>query len=186
MRLRSLRFAVAIGLVALVALAAGCSDGDETPSASPTPPLESTATATPVPATSTPVPDIRDEDLTQHPALQPFLASGGELDASRIIYVDLTEDGVDDAVVPISSGGTGGDLAVVVLGYGPDGLGELLRALPRETRSIRATVQGGQLVTTEGVYGPNDALCCPSQILTKWYAWDGSELAIDRQETAQD
>ncbi|MCH8901168.1 MAG: hypothetical protein IIC88_02605 [Chloroflexi bacterium] len=178
---RSLSLAV---LLALVALAAGCNDGDETPSASPTPLL--TATATPVPATATPVPDIQDEDLTQHPALQDLIASGGEVDASRIIYVDLTEDGVDDAVVPISSGGTGGDLAVVVLGYGPDGLGELLRALPRETRSIRATVQGGQLVTTEGVYGPNDALCCPSQILTKWYAWDGSELAIDRQETAQD
>ena len=178
---RSLSLAV---LLALVALAAGCTDGNETPSASPTPVF--TATATPVPATATPVPDIRDEDLSQHPALQDLLASGGELDQSSFIYVDLTEDGVDDAVVPISSGGTGGDLAVVVLGYGPDGLGELLRAVPRETRSIRATVEEGQLVTTEGVYGPSDALCCPSQILTKWYAWDGDELAIDRQETTQD
>ena len=169
-------------LLALVALAAACNDGDETPSASPTPLL--TATATPIPATATPVPDIREQDLTQHAALQDFLAAGGEVDASRIIYVDLTEDGVDDAVVPISSGGTGGDLAVVVLGYGPDGLEELLRAVP-PSRSIRATVEEGQLVTTEGVFGPNDALCCPSQILTTWYAWDGSELAIDRQETAQ-
>jgi hypothetical protein len=124
--------------------------------------------------------------LTQHPALQDFLAAGGEVDVSRIIYVDITEDGVDDAVVPISSGGTGGDLAVIVLGYGPDGLGELVRVVPREARSIRAKVEEGQLVTTEGVYGPNDALCCPSQILTTWYAWDGSALVADRQETAQD
>ena len=178
---RSLSLAV---LLALAALAAGCNGGDETPSASPTPVF--TATATPVPATATPVPDIRDEDLTQHPALEDLIASGGEVDASRIIYIDLTEDGVDDAVVPISSGGTGGDLAVVVLGYGPDGLGELLRVVPREARSIRAAVRDGQLVTTEGAYGPNDPLCCPSQILTKWYAWDGDELAIDRQETTQD
>ncbi len=178
---RSLSLAV---LLALVALAAGCGDGDETPSASPTP--VSTATATPVPATPTPVPDIRDEDLTQHAALQDFLAAGGEVDGSRIIYVDLTEDGVDDAIVPISSGGTGGDLAVVVLGYGPDGLEELLRVLPRETRSIRAKVEEGQLVTTEGVFGPNDALCCPTQLLTTWYGWDGSSLVIDRQETGPD
>lgn len=175
---RSLSLAV---LLALVALAAACNDGDETPSASPTP--LSTATATPIPATPTPVSDIRDEDLTQHPALQDLLAAGGEVDGSRIIYVDLTEDGVDDAIVPISSGGTGGDLAVVVLGYGPDGLEELLRVLPRETRSIRAKVEEGQLVTTEGVYGPNDALCCPSQILTTWYGWDGSALVVEREET---
>ena len=174
---RSLSLAV---LLALVALAAACNDGDETPSASPTP--VATATATPVPATATPVPDIRDEDLTQHAALQDFLAAGGEVDASRIIYVDLTEDGVDDAIVPISSGGTGGDLAVVVLGYGPVGLGELLRAVPT-SRRIRATVEEGQLVTTEGVYGPNDALCCPSQILTTWYGWDGSALVVEREET---
>ena len=174
---RSLSLAV---LLALLALAAGCGDGGETPSASPTPVF--TATETPVPATATPVPDIRDEDLSQHPALQPFFASGGEVDASRIIYLDLTEDGVDDAVVPISSGGQGGDLAVVVLGYGSDGLGELLRAVP-PSRSIRATVEEGQLVTTEGEYGPNDPLCCPTQLLTKWYGWDGSALVVEREET---
>ena len=168
-------------LLALVALAAACNDGDETPSASPTP--VATATTTPVPATATPVPDIRDEDLTQHAALQDFLAAGGEVDANRIIFVDLTEDGVDDAIVPISSGGTGGDLAVVVLGYGPDGLEELLRVVPGEARSIRAKVEAGQLVTTEGVYGPNDALCCPSQILTTWYGWHGTALVVEREET---
>ena len=175
---RSLSLAV---LLALVALAAGCNDGDGTPSASPTPMF--TATPTPLPATATPFPDIRDEDLTQHPALQDLIAAGGEVDASRIDYVDLSEDGVDDAVVPISSGGTGGDLAVVVLGYGPEGLGELLRAVPAETRSIRVRVEEGQLVTTEGVYGPNDPLCCPTRLLTKWYGWDGSALVVEREET---
>ena len=179
MRVRSLRFAVAIGLVALVVLAAACNDGGETLRPSPAPLF--TATATPVLATATPVPDIRDEDLTQHPALRDLIAAGGEVDASRIIYVDLTEDGVDDAIVPISSGGTAGDLAVVVLGYGPNGLEELLRVLPRETRSIRAKVEEGQLVTTEGIFGPNDALCCPS-ILTTWYGWDGSALVVEREE----
>lgn len=177
---RSLSLAV---LLALAALAAGCNGGDETPSASPTPVF--TATATPVPATATPVPDIRDENLTQHPALEDLIASGGEVDASRIIYIDLTEDGIDDAIVPISSGGTGGDLAVVVLGYGPDGLGELLRVLPRETRSIRATVEEGQLVTTEGIYGPNDPLGDPSGRLRLYYGWDGSALVVEREELAE-
>jgi hypothetical protein len=175
-RLRS--FTVSLLLIALAALAAGCNGGD-TPSPSPTATPEETATPTP---TETPVPDIRDEDLSQHPALQDLLAAGGEVDASRIIYVDLTEDGVDDAIVPISSGGTGGDLVVVVLGYGPDGLGELLRALPQEARSIRATVEDGQLVTTEGVYGPDDPFCCPSQVLTTTYRWDGSALVVELEE----
>lgn len=163
--------------IALAALAAGCgggADGEATPTGS--------ATAT-VEMTATPPPDIRAEDLTQQPALRGFLASaGGEVDPSRVIYVDLTEDGVEEAVVPVSSGGEGGDLAVFVFGYRAGRLRELLRALPEGSRSIAVDVEAGQLVTTQGVYGPGDPLCCPSQLLRQYYRWDGSALVVEREE----
>ena len=175
-RLRSL--SVSLLLIALAALAAGCNGGD-TPGPAPTATLEETATPTP---TATPAPDIRDEDLSQHPALEQVLAAGGEVDPSRFAYADLTEDGVDEAVVPVSSGGEGGDVAVFVFGYGAEGLELLLQVLPQEARSIRATVEDGQLVTTEGIYGPVDPLCCPSQVLTTTYRWDGSALVVELEE----
>ncbi len=180
---RDLTFAVPL---VLVALAAGCgeagTDGGGS-SASSTPTAEVTA-ATAKPAVPTPAPDIRDEELTSQPGLQEFLASsGGEVLPIDTIYADFTEDGIEEAVVHVSSGGTLGNLAVFVFGFGPEGLQELLRALPESPRSgIRADITAGQLVTTEGVFGPDDPLCCPSQLRQRYYRWDGQELVIDRED----
>lgn len=180
MRIRSLRFAVSIGLVALVALAAGCSDGEETPSPSETPVVDPTATATPEGPTPTPAPDIRDEDLTQQAELRDFLvSSGGEVNPRKIEYGDLTGDGVDDAVVPVASGGEGGDIAVFVLGYQPDGLEVLLRL---ETARLKAKIDDGRLETLEPDFAEGDARCCPSQFLRTLYRWDGSSLVFESEE----
>ncbi len=165
-------------VVALLALVAGCKgdsdDGETTATGQPQ------ATATVGPATETP--DIRQEALAARPGLSEFLATvGGEADPSRIIYADLTGSGEDEAVFPISSGGEGGDVAVFVYGYDDEGLRELLRLIPSDT-SIVATIEGDQLKTTEGVYARDDPFGFPSQLLNRYYRWDGSNLVIDREE----
>ncbi len=172
----------------LAALAAGCGEGEtdsRVSSASSTATVEGMV-ATATPAVPTPAPDIRDEDLTSQPGLQEFLASfGGEVLPGETTYADLTEDGVEEAVVHVSSGGTLGNLAVFVFGYGPDGLlKELLRALPDSAQSgIQTDITDGKLVTTEEVFGADDPLCCPSGgIRSRLYRWDGQELVLERED----
>ena len=96
------------------------------------------------------------------------------------MYADLTGSGADEAIVSVSSGGEGGDFAIFVFGYNADDeIEELLRATT-ET-SILATIENGQLKTTEGVRAPGD-VGVPSQLLHRYYIWDGSALAIEREE----
>ena len=172
------RAAVAL-LAGLLALAVACSDNNdagEAPDATSTAPAEGTAT---------PAPDIRQEDLTQQPDLQQFLQdSGGEVDNERIMYADLTEDGVEEAVVPVGSGGEGGDIAVFVYGYTSGTLSGLLQLLP-EDQTLSATVEAGVLSVSDPVYAEGDPLCCPSQLKVKTYGWDGSQLAVEN-ETLQE
>ena len=179
---RGLRLA-AVLLSILLAFAAGC-DGDEdgaTPTGSPAATEE--PTLTPMPATATAPPDIRQQDLTEQPGLREFLNSaGGEVMPDAITYADLTVDGSEEAVVPVSSGGEGGDIAVFVFGYGPTGLQELLRVLP-ENRSLRADVIDDTLTVTEPVFGPGDPLGRPSELRKTTYEWNGTALVVGSQET---
>lgn len=180
---RGLRLAAVLLSILLLAFAAGC-DGDEdgaTPTGSPAATEE--PTLTPMPATATAPPDIRQQDLTQQPGLREFLNSaGGEVLPAAIIYADLTRDGSEEAVVPVSSGGEGGDIAVFVLGYGPTGLEELLRVLP-ESRSLKASIIDGALTITEPVFAPGDPLGCPIQLRETTYEWNGTELAVADEKT---
>ena len=174
---RTLLFVPPAALLALLALLAGCNgDGD---GGEPTATERPQATATTVPAET---PDIRSEDLTAQPGLSKFLAStAGVVDPSRNQYADLTGSGADEAVVSVSSGGEGGDIAIFVFGYGAGGeLEELMRALPAES-SILAAIEDRQLKTTEGVRAPGD-IGVPSQLLHRYYIWDGNALVIDREE----
>lgn len=160
-------------LAGLLTLAVACSDNNDAGEA-PDP----TATVL-ADGTGTPGPDIRQEDLTQPPDLQQFLQdSGGEVDNERIMYADLTEDGVEEAVVPVSSGGEGGDIAVFVYGYTSGILGELLLVLP-EDQTLVAAVEAGVLSVSDPVYAEGDPLCCPSQLNVKTYSWDGSQLVVE-------
>jgi hypothetical protein len=190
---RSLIVAALPVLVGLAALAAACggggANGTATPSASPPATGDArtatvTVAATPGDVASpTPAPDIRQEDLPEQLGLQDFLAgAGGEVDADRITYGDLTSNGVEEAVVSVSSGGEGGDIAVFVYGYGAGGLEELLRVIP-ENRSLSASVVDGALTVTEPVFAAGDPLCCPSEIRTTTYGWDGSNLTVTHQTT---
>lgn len=173
-------WAVALTALFLAALAAGCNGGG----------TDAGATATEVPASpsaagtpTTPV-DIRQIDLASEPAVAEFLGtSGGAVDTNRVIYADLTGDGNDEAVVPVSSGGEGGDIAVFVIGYVDGKLEKLLLAQPAET-SMTAAIESGQLVTAEGVFAPGDPFGVPSQVLNRYYTWNGEALVVEREEQA--
>jgi hypothetical protein len=165
-------------MASLVVAACGTKDNGEatevTPSSSPPP--ESTATITIGP-------DIEAVDFSQVPAVQDLLeGSGGRLLPEAIIFADLTGDGVEEAVVPISSGGTGGNVAYAVFGYRNGDLKEILEVKPEAGR-VTVAVENGVLVDTQPIYGPEDPLCCPSQLQHTYYRWDGEDLVVDHQET---
>jgi hypothetical protein len=163
-------------LLATAVLIAGCGEKADETQSTPSPVLEPTATAE---AAS----DISTVDFSQVPAVESLLEdSGGQLLPQETIFADLTGDGVDEAVVPISSGGTGGDIAYAVFADHGGDLKELLQVKPEAGR-VTAAVQDGVLVDTQPVYAPEDPLCCPSQLKHTFYRWDGEELIVDREET---
>lgn len=181
MRRRDLTFS-AVFAIALLALTAACSSGggagNSEPSTSPATTGESTAGATPTAA-----PDIRQVDFSKHPVMERYLnGAGGEIDPTAIIYGDLTGDGVEEAVVPVGSGGEGGNIAIFVFGYGAGGLAALIRMLPQGS-SIQAEIEDGQVVTTEPVFGASDPLCCPSELRKNTYGWNGTDMAQTGSET---
>ncbi len=162
---------MALGVLAL----AGCqSSSKSTPSASPT------ESASPADAGA-----IRNLDFSQQPAVKNLIAQfGGELDPKSIIYADLTGDLRDEAIVPISSGGTLGNLAYVVFmmkGGTPTVI--LTRTIDRSSRSgLQMDVENGTLVESVGQYGPEDPLCCPTYLRKTYFRWDGTSLQVDREE----
>jgi hypothetical protein len=178
-------FAALLLLLSLALAGGGCKGGGGKNGATATATLQATieATSTTAPtATATPAPDIRLQDFAQLPAVSDFLATaGGAVDTGAIIYADLTEDAVNDAVVPISSGGEGGDIAVFVFGYGAGGLKELLRVIPES--GLKDNVVDGKLAITEPVFAPGDPRCCPSQLRTITYRWDGTQLIVADERT---
>jgi hypothetical protein len=160
---------------ALVLAACGKQEGEE-PQVTPSPPPERTATAAPGP-------DIEEVDFSQVPAVKDVLEeSGGRLLPEEIIFADLTGDGAEEAVVPISSGGTGGNVAYAVFGYQRGDLEEILVVKPEAGR-VMVAVEDGVLVETQPVYAPEDPLCCPSQLRHTYYRWDGRELVVDHEIT---
>ena len=171
---------VAFVCVTAAISACGGGGGTKTPSASRT----AVATATPV-AAATPAVDIRKLDLSSVGDVTELLAStGGQFIQRSVIYADLTDDGVDEAIVPISSGGTFGDVGFVVLEASGAGTKTLLKVLPLgETHGVAVDVVGGQLVLTQGVYGPEDPNCCPGMVRVTTYVWNGTSLAVQRIKT---
>lgn len=164
-------------VVALSTLAVGCKNGSDDSGRTPTSSPQATVGASLTPGTA-----IRQAPITNEPGLTEFLLdSGGTADSASFIYGDLTGAGSEEAVVPVSSGGEGGDIAIFVFGYIDGEVEELLRAEPAET-SIVASIEGGQLMTTEGIFAPGDPINFPSQLLHRYYSWDGTEFIIDREE----
>jgi hypothetical protein len=126
---------------------------------------------------------IRTLDLEGQAAVQELIAgTAGEVIEGTILYGDLTDDNVAEAVVPISSGGTLGDVAYVVLT--PQGEGaEAILTRDDAAPGFRIDIENGKLVETEPVRGPDDPECCPSMARRTVYAWNGAALAIESSDT---
>jgi hypothetical protein len=177
-----LRVPAAALLFTLVVSFAACGGGSDDDD--PTPTTEPAATAEPT--SGAPSDAIRSIDLESTQAVQDFVAEiGGTYVQANVLYADLTDDNIEDAVVPLSSDGTLGDVGfIVVTPEGDDDASELLSVDASEF-GVSVGIEGGKLVTVEPVPGPDDPNCCPSQIKTTIYAWDGDELAVESETTAE-
>jgi hypothetical protein len=107
-----------------------------------------------------------------------------------VLYADLTQDGVDDAVVPIASGGTMGNVAFLVLTPTQAGSAVVLRGTPSTAPGGRGggmalDVIEGKLVVVEPVFGTDDPECCPSLLRKTTYGWNGAALALEDQQTVE-
>jgi hypothetical protein len=175
---------VALVLIAAAALALSACGSSSSDTSSPTPDATSAAPTTGAGATpatsSTASGAIRAIDLKQTAPVQQLLKdTGGEFVQSQVIYGDLTGDGIDEAVVPVSSGGTMGDIAYVVLTPAGGGVAALPMAKgDTSSGGIAVSIDGGKLVDTRPQYGPNDPNCCPSLLRKTTYTWDGQQLAV--------
>jgi hypothetical protein len=159
-------------------VSAACSDSAEAPTVLPstaataTPTMTATRTAT---ATATPltVDSVRDLDFTDPLVIGPLIdaVGGGEVSAERVVYEDLTGDGVEEALAIVESGGTQGDIGFGVYSVDENNVATL--AFFEQARG-RVEVRVGVIVAIEGVFAAGDAECCPSQLREVTYRWDGS------------
>lgn len=161
-------FACAAALLATACTRDGA--GEPTPASPGSPSVSVTAVTQP---------PIFDVDFATAPDVADFTArAGGEVEQDAIIFADLTGDGEEEAIVPISSGGTAGDIAYFVYTMREGDLTLLLSVVPESGRIQVELDPEGRLVDREPVYGPDDPECCPSRVRTRVYEWDGERLRV--------
>jgi len=128
---------------------------------------------------------IREVDVASLLAIRNLVTQTGlSIDPARVSYGDVA--GLCEvAIVPMQSGGTGGTLAIAVLNMGSEGPQVLALLTPdfAERGRMRVAIEGGQIVASIGLLGPEDPLCCPSQTKRIYYYWNGAHLLMDRQIT---
>jgi hypothetical protein len=164
-----------IAAAVLAALAVACGDGHHK-TETPTPATTSVVTPSPVP------PNIREVDLAQQADVKALLQRlGGEVIAEDILYADLTGDGQEEAIVPISSGGTAGNPAFIVLGYRGGELVALLSEVPAEG-SVQVQLEDHHLVEVLPLYSSGDTPGFPSRIKKVHYIWKDGALVVDRED----
>ncbi|MDA0815797.1 MAG: hypothetical protein O2924_04420 [Chloroflexi bacterium] len=170
--------------VASVLVACGDSEGLAIQSATPT--VSPSATPTVEPSVAGAMTLVTDVDFTDPAVVGPIIDhfGGGQIEPLRIEFVDLTHDGKLDAFVIVESGGTMGDLGAALVGLDDQGLPQVLGYVDSGGRvDLRfPDVGGGIVVTTEGVWEPDDASCCPSQLNERTWEWrDRAFVLIDEQ-----
>jgi hypothetical protein len=154
----------------------------------PSAPSSPKATTTPVDASA-----IRSVDLNSDTAIQNTLRQlgSGEIAVRDVVYVDLTGDGLEEAVVPFTSGGTVGNIAYVVLSMPKTAPSAILtRRLERGSAGgLRMTVDTASgrpvLIETAAEYGDDDPFCCPTVLRRTTFRWDGSQLQVEREDKTQ-
>lgn len=153
-------------------------------------PFESTPDAIEVPAVVSPAAaakvSIRTTDFGAIAEIAAMLdAVGGSLDLSTVRFADLTDDGLDEALVPVSSGGTMGNVAYFVVSMrdnAPVVIFELV-ASPSTRNASEVNIEAGNLVETTPVYAASDPLCCPSAVTRAHYEWNGTAFVETQRET---
>jgi hypothetical protein len=62
----------------------------------------------------------------------------------------------------------------------------LTRTMDRSAGSgLRMTIESGELTEVAGVMGPSDPLCCPSELRTTTFHWDGTKLQVKGETTTK-
>jgi len=138
------------------------------------------------PTTAIQTASIRNVDVANLLAIRNLVAQTGlTIDPALISYGEVARLG-EVAIVPMQSGGTGGTLAIAVLAIGREGPQVLALLTPDSAARGRMRVgfEGGQIVASIGLLGPEDPLCCPSQTKRIYYYWNGASLLMDRQITS--
>jgi hypothetical protein len=128
---------------------------------------------------------IRQTDLNQVPEVQTLMrqVGGGQIDSREVIYADLTGDRREEAIAPLSSGGTLGNIAYAVLTLRSDTPTIILtRTASGGSGLVMQLNEDGRLIETAAQYGPEDPFCCPSQLRKTSFRWDGSRLQVEREE----
>lgn len=174
---------------ALVAAAfvVACGEGGDAVTPTSTPPTTATSTPpeTPIPTGTAPITAAEDIDFTDPAVIGPIIDhfGGGEIDPSRVQYVDLTRDGNEDAFVIVESGGTAGDVGAALLTVeegDPQVAGYIETGGRVEVRFPE--VGGGIVVTTQGVWAPGDAECCPSNLRESTYEWEDGAFVLQNEQ----
>ena len=176
----------AITILALTAVSCsgGGDDDDDTGSVTPVATSDRTTVATPPPSQPTPSVDIREIDVAAMPEVQAVLTeNGGTIIQADVVYADVTGDGFDEAIVPVSSGGTLGSLGFFVVTPEGDTARILMQEFPAESTGLTVTVVGDKVELLQPAPGPDDPECCPGFFRRTIYAWNGSALAVESVTT---
>ena len=125
---------------------------------------------------------IRQVDFNKINDVQMLLnqAGSGSIEPKTVVFADVTGDQREEAIIPISSGGTAGNLAYVVFTLKAGTPQKVLtRTLGRSSAGgLKMTVEDGKLVESSAEYGPSDPLCCPTVLKLTTFRWDGASLQV--------
>lgn len=184
-RARALVSIVALSLVGLAASVSAACGGEDDAAAPLTSTVTATATSAATPragatsvATSTAgarprLASLRDADFRSMPYVGELVdrAGGGEVATDRVRFVDLTGDGVEEAVVVVE-GGTQGDIGVGVYRL----VGSRAELAFFRQLSGRVQVRDTMIVVQVGVPQPGDPACCPSRVRETVFGWRDGEF----------
>lgn len=169
------RITLIVGALLAGAGFAACGSAEE-PSTPAATAVTSTGAGVTATASGGPVGSLRDVDFSAPPFASDLIrqAGGGEVPRERVRYVDLTGDGVEEAVVVVDSGGTLGEIAVGVFKAAGQGIDlAYFRKL-----GGRVDVRGRALVVIEAAPSPGDPECCPSGLRETTVEWRGAGFEV--------
>jgi hypothetical protein len=176
--IRSIALKVPAYLFAILSiLAIACGNGGESRNASSDPKQPDDSQA------------IRRVDFEAIDLLQDMIAQlgSGAVESGAILYADVTGDQREEAIVPVTSQGTLGNIGYVVftMESGKPAV-VLTRTVDRSAASgLQMSVEDGVLLETRGVFGPDDPFCCPSQLRETTFNWDGAQLQVEDEVLVQ-